>query len=73
MRDILTDVARNPFLVLRYNLVDLCRKYCIYISPFQLNNEGFMINLSGMRYSVLAEKYIDGVLTMEQIATQSVL
>lgn len=72
-RDILADLAFNPFLILRYNLVDLCRKYCIYISPFKLDSEGYMINLSGTRYSDLAGKYIDGVLTKEQIATQSIL
>lgn len=72
-RDVLSDVAVNPFFILRYNLVDLCRKYCIYISPFKLDSEGYMINLSGTRYSDLAKKYVDGVLTKEQIVTQAVL
>ena len=35
-RDILADLAFNPFLILRYNLVDLCRKYCIYISAEEI-------------------------------------
>lgn len=73
LRDILTDVAKNPFLILRYNLVDLCRKYCIYISPFQLDNEGFMINFNGTRYVDLADKYMSGVLSEQEIATQSIL
>ena len=35
-RDILADLAFNSFLILRYNLVDLCRKYCIYISAEEI-------------------------------------
>ena len=73
MRDVLTDVAKNPFLILRYNLVDICRKYCIYVSPFQLDDEGYMINFNGTRYADLADKYVSGGLTNEQIATQSIL
>ena len=73
VRDVLADVAKNPFLILRYNLVDLCRKYCIYINPFKLDADGFMINLSGVKYSALAEQYINGALNTEEIATQSIL
>lgn len=73
LRDTLADVANNPFLILRYNLIDLCRKFCIYIPPFKLDSEGFMTNLYGRRYSDLAKDYIGGVLTREEIATQAVL
>lgn len=73
MRDTLTEVACNPFLILRFGLIDLCRKFCIYIPPFKLDAQGFMINLKGSRYSDLAVKYIDGVLTREEIATQFIL
>lgn len=73
MRDTLSEVACNPFLILRFGLVELCRKFCIYVPPFKLDEQGFMINLKGNRYSDLAVKYIDGVLTREQIATQVLL
>lgn len=73
IRDVLSDIAKNPFLVLRYNLIELCRKYCIYINPFKLDNEGYMINFNGTRYSELAKKYCDGVLSRNQISTQAYL
>lgn len=63
MTSILTDVASNPFLVLRYNLVDLCRKYCIEIAPFRLDKYGYMVNDFGTRYSDLAsERYKNNIL-----------
>ena len=63
MHSILTDVASNPFLVLRYNLVALCRKYCIEIAPFRLDKYGYMVDDFGTRFSDLAsERYKNNIL-----------
>ena len=72
-REILKGLAHNPFLILRYNLMSLCRKFCIYIYPFRLDEEGFMINGSGTRYSELAEKVFSGVLSSDEIHLQHLL
>ena len=55
IRQTLAYTAKNPVLILRYNLVDACRKYCVKISPFSLDEEGYMVNFNGTRYSDLAK------------------
>lgn len=70
LRDTLTDVAHNPFLVLRYNLIELCRQFCIHIEPFILSHHGVIVNKYGVEYSALASLYCEGKLTREEIHTQ---
>lgn len=72
-RDILDGLVHNPFLILRYNLIDLCRKFCIYIYPFELDAEGFMINENGTRYSELAERAMNGALSKKEMYLQHLL
>lgn len=72
-REILKDIANNPFLILRYGLLDLCEKYAISVAPFKLDEQGYMINLKGIRYAHLASKYVNGVLNKAEIYSQSIL
>ena len=69
----LADVAKNPSFILRYNLIDAYRRYCVKVSPFSLDGEGYMVNLNGTRYSGLAKKYVDGELSREEIENQCIL
>ncbi len=73
IRETLSDVAKNPLLILRYNLIDACRKYCVKVSSFSLDEEGYIVNLNGTRYSDLAKKYVDGELSREEIENQCIL
>lgn len=63
-------VACNPFLIFRYNLAEECRKFCINIETFQMNENGYMTNQYGVSFSQLAGYYTKGLLTREEILNQ---
>lgn len=70
LRDTLTDVANNPYLILRFCLVEECRSLCIPIQSFKLSGNGFIVNSYGERYSDFAKLYCNGKLTRDEIYAQ---
>lgn len=73
VRDTLTDVAQNPYLILRYHLEELCRQLCVVIEPFKLDRGGMIVNQNGVSFSALAELYFKGMLTQKEIYRQGIL
>ena len=66
----LEDVANNPFLILKYNLMQLCEDNKMSVAGFQINDNGLMVNKYGVSYSVLADYYYKGKLTRDEIRNQ---
>jgi hypothetical protein len=66
----LEDVARNPFLILKYNLMQLCEDNKVSVAGFQINNNGLMVNQYNVSYSVMADYYFKGKLTRDEIRNQ---
>ena len=70
LRKTLEMVARNPYLVIRFNLSDLCRSMCINIQSFMVDERGYIVNHYGVSYSALADFYASGLLSGEEIFNQ---